>query len=202
LTSREQDYYEGAWSRSEVSFHDEPLVLVDEHDQETGFLDKAAAHSGSGILHRAFSLFVFNAAGELLLQQRAASKRLWPGYWSNTCCSHPRRGETMETAIHRRLGEELGMQCQFQFCFKFQYQAQFDAEGAENELCWVYTGRSDGAPIANRNEIAALRYISPEALDREIATHPEQFTPWFKIEWDSLRREHTHLFQSSAALPS
>ncbi|WP_267221154.1 isopentenyl-diphosphate Delta-isomerase [Dyella silvae] len=202
MASRELDYYEGAWSRSDVSFQDEPLVLVDEHDQETGFLDKASAHSGHGILHRAFSLFVFNAAGELLLQQRAGGKRLWPGYWSNTCCSHPRRGESMEKAIHRRLGEELGMQCQFQFRFKFQYQAQFDAEGAENELCWVYTGRSDAAPVANRNEIAALRYISPDGLDHEIAAHPEQFTPWFKIEWDSLRREHAHLFQSSAALPS
>lgn len=202
MASRELDYNEGSWSRSVVSFHDEPLVLVDEHDRETGFLDKTSAHQGQGVLHRAFSLFVFNADGELLLQQRAEGKRLWPGYWSNTCCSHPRRGETMETAIHRRLGEELGMQCEFQFQFKFQYQAQFDDEGAEHELCWVYAGRSDAPPVANALEIAAWRYVAPDALDREIAAHPERFTPWFKIEWDRLRREHAHVFASPASLAS
>ncbi|ULU23615.1 isopentenyl-diphosphate Delta-isomerase [Dyella terrae] len=202
MASRELDYNERVWSRDVVSFQDEPLVLVDEHDRETGFLDKAAAHHGQGILHRAFSLFVFNTDGELLLQQRAEGKRLWPGYWSNTCCSHPRRGETMETAIHRRLGEELGMQCEFQFQFKFQYQAQFDAEGAEHELCWVYAGRTDVAPVANIHEIAALRYVAPDALDREIVAHPERFTPWFKIEWDRLRREHAHVFSPPATLAS
>lgn len=201
LANRELDYFESARSGSVVSFHDEPLVLVDEHDRETGFLDKESAHRGQGMLHRAFSLFVFNAAGQLLLQQRAGGKRLWPGYWSNTCCSHPRRGESMERAIHRRLGEELGMACELHFQFKFQYQAQFDAEGAEHELCWVYAGRSDAAPVANVNEIAALRYVSPAELDDEIAARPETFTPWFKIEWDRLRREHAHLLRAPA-LPS
>lgn len=202
MANREWDDNEAVWSKSVVSFQDEPLVLVDEHDRETGFLDKASAHHGQGILHRAFSLFVFNADGELLLQQRARGKRLWPGYWSNTCCSHPRRGETMETAVHRRLGEELGMQCEFQFQFKFQYQAQFDAEGAEHELCWVYAGRTEAEPVANVLEIAALRYVAPDALDREIAAHPERFTPWFKIEWDRLRREHAQVFAPPASLAS
>lgn len=108
----------------------------------------------------------------------------------------------METAIHRRLGEELGMQCEFQFQFKFQYQAQFDAEGAEHELCWVYAGRTDVAPVANIHEIAAWRYVAPDALDREIVAHPERFTPWFKIEWDRLRREHAHVFAPPATLAS
>ncbi|WP_430390011.1 isopentenyl-diphosphate Delta-isomerase [Dyella sp. 20L07] len=202
MTNRELDNQESAWSRNVVSFQDEPLVLVDEHDHETGFLDKASAHSGQGILHRAFSLFVFNAAGELLLQRRAPGKRLWPGFWSNTCCSHPRRGETMEKAIHRRLDEELGMQCQFHFQFKFQYQAQFDNEGAEHELCWVYAGRSDGAPTANINEISGFRYVKPDALSREIADRPELFTPWFKIEWDRLCREHAYVFKPFLPLPS
>ena len=201
MASREWDDNEAAWTKSVVSFQDEPLVLVDEHDRETGFLVKASAHHGQGILHRSFSLFVFNADGELL-QQRAEGKRLWPGYWSNTCCSHPRRGETMETAIHRRLAEELGMQCEFQFQFKFQYQAQFDDEGAEHELCWVYAGRTEAAPVANVLEIAALRYVAPDDLDREIAAHPERFTPWFKIEWDRLRREHAHVFAPPASLAS
>ena len=181
-------------SRDVVSFDDEPLILVDEHDREVGFLDKASAHLGQGVLHRAFSLFVFNPQGEVLLQQRASGKRLWPGFWSNTCCSHPRRGETMEEAIHRRLDEELGLQCPLQFLFKFEYQAQFDAEGAEHELCGVYAGRSAARPIVNINEISALRYISPDALDVEMKTQPQTFTPWFKIEWERLRREHAQVF--------
>ncbi len=176
-----------------VSFDDEPLILVDADDREVGYLAKADAHLGSGTLHRAFSLFVFNAEGELLLQQRASGKRLWGGYWSNTCCSHPRRGETMDVAIHRRLMEELGLACAFEFLFKFQYQAQFDSEGAEHELCWVYAGRSVAAPSVNANEISAVRYVAPEALDSEIATDPEQFTPWFKIEWARIRAQHAQV---------
>lgn len=185
-----------------VSFDDEPLILVDAEDRELGFLPKADAHLGRGILHRAFSLFVFDAQGRLLLQQRAKGKRLWPGYWSNTCCSHPRRGEEMQTAIHRRLGEELGLECELEFLFKFQYQAQFDEGGAEHELCWVYVGRSDAKARVNANEIAALRYVAPDALEAEIAATPSAFTPWFKIEWARLRREHPGWLAPRAALAS
>lgn len=196
MASQEQEHCQWRHSRNVVSFNDEPLVLVDEHDQEIGFLDKASAHQGRGLLHRAFSLFVFNYKGELLLQQRATSKRLWPGFWSNTCCSHPRRGEAIDEAIERRLGEELGMRCAFSFLFKFEYHAQYDAEGAEHELCWVYAGRSDEAPTFNLNEVSTLRYISPEALDKEMAENPQIFTPWFKFEWMRLRREHAEVFTS------
>jgi len=133
--------YEDRVSHSTTSDSDS-LILVDEADREVGHLDKARCHDGQGVLHRAFSLLIFNEAGELLLQQRAAGKRLWPLYWSNSCCSHPRRAETMETAIHRRLYEELGLRCPLQFLFKFQYQAQFDATGAEQELCSVFVGRT------------------------------------------------------------
>jgi len=173
-----------------VSFDDEPLILVDGDDRELGFLDKAAAHRGRGTLHRAFSLFIFNPRGQVLLQQRAAGKRLWPGYWSNACCSHPRRGETLESAVHRRLDEELGLQCPLQPLFKFEYQAQFDDDGAEHELCAVYAGICADAPRMNPTEIAAVRYIAPEALDAEIAAAPDAFTPWFKIEWSRIRREY------------
>jgi len=190
LASRELDRNEESWSKNVVSFQDEPLVLVDEHDRETGFLDKASAHHGQGILHRAFSLFVFNTDGELLLQQRAEGKRLWPGYWSNTCCSHPRRGETMETAIHRRLGEELGMQCEFQFQFKFQYQAQFESAGSEQELCSVFIGRSSDPVRADPAEILAWRWIDPDALHAELAANGEVFTPWFKMEWARIWQDH------------
>ena len=173
-----------------VSFDSEPLILVDEHDQEIGHLSKADAHDGAGQLHRAFSLFVFDGRGRLLLQRRAASKRLWPDYWSNTCCSHPRRGEDIGDAIHRRLDQELGLSCPLEFLFKFQYQAQFDDEGSENELCSVYAGHCDDAPEVNRNEISDLRYIEPAALDREMNDTPSAFTPWFRIEWQRIREEH------------
>lgn len=171
-----------------VSFHDEALILVDEDDHEIGHLSKEEVHRGTGQLHRAFSLFIFDERGRLLLQRRASSKRLWPDFWSNTCCSHPRRGEDIASAIHRRLDEELHLRCQLNFLYKFQYQAQFDAEGAENELCWVYSGQSSDLPEINRNEISDLRYIEPTALDREMSVSPGAFTPWFKMEWAQIRR--------------
>src|SRR6201996_3993423 len=93
----------------------EALILVDEADREVGHMSKAQCHAGQGTLHRAFSLLIFNRQGELLVQQRSAAKRLWPLYWSNSCCSHPRSHETIEKAIHRRLYEELGVRCPLQF---------------------------------------------------------------------------------------
>jgi isopentenyl-diphosphate Delta-isomerase len=168
----------------------EALILVDRADRELGYLDKARCHAGRGVLHRAFSLLIFNARNELLLQQRAAGKRLWPRFWSNSCCSHPRHRETMEAAIHRRLREELGLSCPLQFLFKFEYQAQFDATGAEHELCSVYIGRSDGPVHANRDEILAWRWVGPERLEQELAADAARFTPWFRLEWERTWREH------------
>jgi isopentenyl-diphosphate delta-isomerase len=171
-----------------VSSDDEQLILVDIHDREIGSLTKADAHRGGGSLHRAFSLFVFNPAGELLVHQRADGKRLWPGYWTNSCCSHPRRGETMNRAIHRRLWEELGLRADLEFLFKFRYHAQYDSRGAEYELCSVYAGHSAERPTPNPDEIAAWRYISPQVLQAEISCAPELFTPWFKLEWAQISR--------------
>jgi isopentenyl-diphosphate delta-isomerase len=174
-----------------VSSDDEQLILVDRSDREIGFLAKADAHVGGGTLHRAFSLFIFNPAGELLLQQRAKGKRLWPGYWSNSCCSHPRRGEGMDTAIRRRLREELGMSAELEFLFKFQYQTKYDVQTAEHELCWVYAGHSAQRPRVNAHEIAGCRYVTPDALQAEIDRAPETFTPWLKLEWARIVRAHT-----------
>ncbi len=169
----------------------ELLILVDPTDRELGYLGKSECHDGRGVLHRAFSLLIFNARGELLLQQRGAGKRLWPLYWSNSCCSHPRRAESMETAIHRRLREELGMSCPLKFLFKFQYEAKFDEEGSEQELCSVYIGRCNDAVRSDPREVHAWRWVSPQALQAELEANRERFTPWFKIEWERIMREHS-----------
>jgi isopentenyl-diphosphate delta-isomerase len=181
-----------------VSSDDEQLILVDIRDREIGSLAKADAHRGIGTLNRAFSLFVFNPAGELLVQQRANGKRLWPGYWSNSCCSHPRRGETMNRAIHRRLWQELGLGADLDFLFKFRYHAQYDKQSAEYELCWVYAGHSAESPQPNPDEIAAWRYVTPHALQTEIAGAPETFTPWFKLEWAHISRACPWLLDTMA----
>jgi isopentenyl-diphosphate Delta-isomerase len=167
------------------------LILVDEADRRLGRLSKTLCHEGRGVLHRAFSLLIFNDRGELLVQQRAPSKRLWPLYWSNSCCSHPRRAETMESATRRRLREELGLQCPLQFLYKFEYQAQFDEAGAEHELCSVYLGRTDEPVRANGQEILSWRWIEPGALEAEMSgSDAAKFTPWFKLEWRRVWRDH------------
>lgn len=173
-----------------VSFESEALVLVDEHDRALGQRSKTECHDGEGVLHRAFSLFIFNDAGELLLQRRSSQKRLWPLYWSNSCCSHPRVGETMEDAIHRRLYQELGVTSELRYLFKFRYHARFADAGAEHEFCWVYIGTTTDRVTVNSNEIAEWRFIAPAALDREVAAEPGAFTPWFRDEWERIRRDH------------
>jgi len=187
---------------ADVAADSEPLILVDETDREVGHLSKARCHQGRGVLHRAFSLLIFNDAGEWLLQQRAPSKRLWPLYWSNSCCSHPRRAETLEGAIHRRLYEELGLRCPLHFLFKFQYQAQFDAAAAEHELCSVFIGRSTGPVSINQNEIVAWRWSTPEALQAEM-TGPgaESFTPWFVLEWQRIWQNHREVILALQSEP-
>jgi isopentenyl-diphosphate Delta-isomerase len=178
-------------SGGDIALDAEPLILVDDTDREIGHLDRANCHAGSGVLHRAFSLLIFNGNGELLLQQRSPAKRLWPLYWSNSCCSHPRRSESMEAAIHRRLDEELGVACPLHFLFKFQYQAQFDAAGAERELCSVFIGRCHGQVRVNPAEVAAWRWVSTATLQVEMSG-PEaaRFTPWFRLEWERVWRDH------------
>jgi isopentenyl-diphosphate Delta-isomerase len=166
------------------------LILVDEADHGVGHLSKLLCHQGQGILHRAFSLLIFNDHGELLIQQRSASKRLWPLYWSNSCCSHPRSTETLDAAIQRRLHEELGLRCPLHFLFKFQYQAQFDETGAENELCSVYIGRSTDPVKINTDEILAWRWVDPDALQAEMAGGAGNFTPWFMLEWTRIWRDY------------
>ncbi len=172
-----------------VSSESEALILVDSADEVTGYLDKAAAHDGDGVLHRAFSLFIFNPQGKLLLQQRAPGKRLWPEFWSNSCCSHPRQGEEMDVAVHRRLEQELGMTATLNFAYKFEYKAPFGEFGTEHELCWVYIGQTDSEPVINTTEIMDWRWIDPAELTGAIAAEPERYTPWLKMEWERLNTD-------------
>jgi len=179
-----------ALARSEdVSSEQESLILVDSDDRETGFLEKSACHAGQGVLHRAFSLFVFNAKGQLLIHQRASGKRLWPDYWSNSCCSHPRRGEGMAEAVRRRLGQELGLQIPLNFLYKFEYQADYQDIGTEHELCWVYAGHSDAEPVINSTEIRDWQWIDPLELGAQLKQESHRFTPWFRMEWERIERD-------------
>ncbi len=173
-----------------VSSETEELILVDREDNVTGFLSKADCHDGDGVLHRAFSVFLFDAEGRLLIQQRAPGKRLWPGYWSNTCCSHPRRGEALDVATSRRLDDELNVRAELEFVYRFIYRARYGSEGSEHELCHVFLGRLTDEPRPNVSEIAALRCLSPSELDAELKASPDSFTPWFKLEWDVLKESH------------
>lgn len=166
---------------------EDTLVCVDSHGNILGYKGKAECHDGLGILHKAFSVFLFDSQGRVLLQQRAAGKRLWPGFWANACCSHPRKDESLQAAVARRLQEELGVATKATELFTFEYWAQYENEGSEHELCAVLAGRFEGEPAANPEEVAAWKYLSPDELDREIATHPERYSPWLKMEWRHLR---------------
>lgn len=173
-----------------VSSESEELILVDRDDNEIGYVSKAHAHNGRGMLHRAFSVFLFNEEGELLLQQRAVGKRLWGGYWSNTCCSHPRRGESLEVATARRLRDELNIAATLEYVYHFCYEADFGDLGSENELCHVYLGHAPDEVQPNDSEISALRYLAAADLESEFAHRPERYTPWFMQEWRALTTTH------------
>ncbi len=180
---------------SVVSFDSDSLILVDEEDHEIGYQDKLTCHDKDGLLHRAFSLFIFNDDGELLLQQRSRQKRLWPLYWSNSCCSHPRRGEDMAQACRRRLSQELGLDTALEYLYKFKYQVPYLNLGAEHELCSVFVGRCNGPVLANENEIASWRFISGRALELELENQPQQFTPWFLLEWQELKTTYSRVLE-------
>ena len=174
----------------QVSFDDEPLILVDAQDHEIGHADKWSCHQGEGTLHRAFSIFVFNDLGELLLQQRSEQKLLWPGIWSNTCCSHPRKGESLEYATKRRLQEELGFATPVEHLFWFTYHARWKDVGSERELCHVFVGHWGGQVAPNPNEVADWRFVAVPDLEAELAADPERFSPWMRMEWERMRSEH------------
>jgi len=158
----------------------EHVVLVDESDRDLGTMEKLEAHE-KGVLHRAFSILIFNSKGELLLQRRSGKKYHSPGLWTNTCCSHPRPGEPMAIATNRKLKQEMGIEAELEFAFKFTYRAGLDNGLTEHELDHVYIGRFDGTPMVNPEEVQGWRYVAPDALGQEILASPDQFTFWFKL---------------------
>ena len=162
---------------------EENVILVNEQDEPIGLMPKMEAHE-KAVLHRAFSVFVFNAKGELMLQQRALHKYHSPGLWTNTCCSHQRDGETNLAAGARRLQEEMGFVVQLKELFSFIYKAPFDNGLTEHELDHVMVGHSETVPHINEDEVAAWKWMSMDAIANEMKEHPERYTEWFKIIFD------------------
>lgn len=159
---------------------EELVVLVTPEDQVLGQMEKIKAHE-TGILHRAFSVFLFNNKGEMLLQKRAAEKYHSPNQWTNAVCSHPKINETYLDAANRRLYEELGIKTSLQEKFYFIYKADVGQNLWEHELDHVFIGKFDGEFYLNKNEVSEVRYISMNDLEIEITENPEHFTEWFKI---------------------
>ena len=159
---------------------EEQVILVNEKDEPIGLMGKMEAHE-KGLLHRAFSVFVFNSKQEVLLQQRAACKYHSPNLWTNTCCSHPRVGETNQQAGERRLQEEMGLQVPLREVFSFIYKAPFDNGLTEHEYDHVLIGYSDAQPQINPEEVASWKWLSLEAIKEDILQAPERYTAWFKI---------------------
>jgi isopentenyl-diphosphate delta-isomerase len=156
------------------------LILVDENDKVIGEMEKLQVHE-KGLLHRAFSVFIFNSANELLLQQRANDKYHSGGLWSNTCCSHSNNSETMACSVTRRLKQEMGLETETQFEFSFLYKADLGNGLKEHELDHVYFGTTDEKPKPDANEVMNWKYMSLEKLAENISLHPQDYTSWLKI---------------------
>ncbi|GFD81882.1 MULTISPECIES: isopentenyl-diphosphate Delta-isomerase [Tenacibaculum] len=158
----------------------EQVILVDQQDNPIGLMEKIEAHE-KALLHRAFSVFVFNNKKELMLQQRAAEKYHSPLLWTNTCCSHQRDGESNIEAGKRRLQEEMGFSCELEEVFSFIYKAPFDNGLTEHEYDHVMIGRFNDEPIVNPEEVASYKWMPLEEVKNDIDNHPEKYTAWFKI---------------------
>lgn len=158
----------------------EYILTVDEQDRETGYMEKMEVHK-KGVLHRAFSVMIFNNEGEVLLQKRARKKYHSPGLWSNSCCSHQREGETLTEAVSRRIKEELGIICDIKEEFKFKYRVEFDNGLIEHELDHVFIGHCNGNVYPNEDEVEEIRWATLDKLYKEMSEHPENFTYWFII---------------------
>ncbi|WP_316799323.1 isopentenyl-diphosphate Delta-isomerase [Pedobacter frigidisoli] len=164
---------------------EEQVILVDPNDVAVGKMEKLEAHQ-KGVLHRAFSVFIFNSKNEILLQQRAKTKYHSAGLWTNTCCSHPRPGEANLEGANRRLAEEMGMHADLSYVFNFTYKATFGDGLIEHELDHVFFGYSNELPIINTGEVESFRYLSLEELTLDIRKNPTIYTEWLKICLDEV----------------
>lgn len=158
----------------------ELLILVDENDNELGVMDKLSTHQ-TGSLHRAFSIFIFNSMGELLLQQRADEKYHSAGLWSNTCCSHPIKAEDISVSLNRRLDEEMGINARLEFVFSFIYRTELERGLTEHEFDHVYFGFTDDQPKPNPAEVKDWKYMDLNSLQLDIQSHPENYSAWLAI---------------------
>ena len=159
----------------------EQVVLVDEHDRPVGTVGKLVAHEDGGQLHRAFSVFLFDRRGRMLLQQRAASKYHFALLWTNACCGHPRPDEPVERAARRRVREELGVEVEVERAFAFVYSASDSGSGlTEREYDHVFLGLLDVEAAPNPEEVADLAWRDPAELVRDVVAHPQRYTPWFR----------------------
>ena len=164
---------------------EEQIILVDRLDNPLGIIEKMEAHN-LGLLHRAFSVFIFNSSGELLLQQRALDKYHSAGKWTNTCCSHPKPFEETIKAAKRRLMEEMGMACELEYGFNFIYEATFENELIEHEFDHVYFGISDELPVINTQEVASFKYMRLDDLALDLVENPDHYTAWLKICFENI----------------
>ncbi len=168
---------------------EQQVILVDENNKEIGVEEKIKAHQ-EGKLHRAFSIFVFNSKGELLIQQRAKTKYHSEGLWSNTVCSHPRPNETYFQATHRRLREEMGFDCELKKLFCFIYNTGFQNGLIENEYDCVFIGKFDGTPKPNPQEIMDYKWVSMKELRDDIISNPNKYSVWLKIALEKIEPSH------------
>ena len=159
------------------------VILVDKEDNQVGLMQKLEAHQ-KGLLHRAFSVFIFNSEYKLLLQKRAISKYHSGGLWTNTCCSHPREGEDIIDAANRRLSEEMGIKTSLRKVFEFTYRAELDNNLIENEFDHVLYGVYDNDPILNKEEAEDFKWVDMETLKSDISANSDKYTVWFKIAFD------------------
>lgn len=169
----------------------EKLILVNENDEVVGFEEKVKCHLNKGMLHRAFTVFLLNDKGQILIQKRTASKMLWPLYWETTCSSHPRENESYEDSGTRRLKEELGINAPLKVVDKFTYHSFYKDVGAEHEVCAVLAGQYNEKEISfNDNEVADLKWISIDDLKKELSKNPQDYAPWLEIAFKRLLNQH------------
>jgi isopentenyl-diphosphate delta-isomerase len=186
------------YNATDMSNLQEEVILIDHNDQPIGTMEKMEAHV-QGKLHRAFSVFVFNTTGELLLQQRAFEKYHSGGKWTNTCCSHPRMGEENLSAAYRRLAEEMGMTCILHPVFNFTYHANIQQGIIEHEYDHVFFGVTNTLPVPAPEEVAATKYLSIEALAQDLQANPDNYTEWLRICFSKVMHYYSKLFTNVPA---